>query len=133
MASSAQRPSTLGAAVSGESGTVTHGPCSPLVSELAGEGDPELLEIVADFVASCEARVVVMREQIDAGDLVEVSRIAHQIRGAGGTAGYPLITEAAGALEAAARRNDGAACRVALEPLASLSARAQATLVKAVA
>lgn len=133
MASSAQRPSTLGAAVSEESGTVTHGPCSPLVSELAEEGDPELLEIVADFVASCEARVVAMREQIDVGDLVEVSRIAHQIRGAGGTAGYPLITEAAGALEDGARRHDAAACRAALERLLSLSTRAQAGLVKAVA
>jgi HPt (histidine-containing phosphotransfer) domain-containing protein len=51
------------------------------------------------------ARSCVERAQLEtalaAADLIEVRRIAHSLSGAGGTFGFPAISQAAGDLEAA--------------------------------
>lgn len=75
-------------------------PEGPILSRFAN--DPEMREIVALFVAEAPDRLRSMQEAWSQGDLRRVRTLAHQIKGAAGGYGYPEISAAAGALEAAA-------------------------------
>lgn len=70
------------------------------------EGDPEMREIVALFVAEMPARMNEVAAAWREGDLERVRTIAHQIKGAAGGYGFPEIGASAGALEALLRRTD---------------------------
>lgn len=72
-----------------------------LYSELSH--DPELQEIVACFVDEMPLRVDAMREHFGAGDLNEIRRLAHQVKGAAGSYGFPSLTTAAGHIETLAQ------------------------------
>ena len=95
----------------------------PLVSELGHH--PELRELLSEFVATLPARVAALAAA--AGDLGRMAALAHQLKGAAGSYGFPAITEAVGRLEAMAknggRSEDTQAC---LRELANLCGRASA-------
>lgn len=77
-----------------------HGSASahtPLVSDFAD--DPSMAEIIGEFVAELPERVSAIRDAVRLGDTVKVRRIAHQLKGAGGGYGFPIISEAAAAVE----------------------------------
>jgi len=70
----------------------------PIHSEY--ESDPDMMEIVVEFVAELKDRIATLESLHAAGDLDELRVLAHQLKGAGGGYGFPQITEVAGVLEA---------------------------------
>ena len=81
------------------------------VSQLAG--DPELRELIELFVHELPQRLAKLRLAACANNLPEVGRLAHQLKGAGGSYGFPVLTEAAHELERAAHviQSSGDVCR----------------------
>ena len=73
----------------------------PIVSQYAG--DPEVAEILGDFVARLVDQVEAMRKTHAGGRHEELQRLAHKLKGAGGSYGYPMLTEVCKALEIAAK------------------------------
>ena len=73
----------------------------PIVSELAG--DPDLRELVQQFVQALPERVHAVVEALSSNDLDGLRRLAHQLKGASGGYGFESIGRAAAALESSAR------------------------------
>ena len=71
---------------------------SILFSTLPTE-DPDFREIVEEFIARLQDQLAAMQQAIDAQDLQELARLAHWLKGAGGTAGFPAFTQPAKHLE----------------------------------
>ncbi len=97
-------------------------PAVPLISDLPIE-DPEFLEIVREFAASLRRHVTEIRGFLDQGSWVELTRLAHRLKGAGGTAGFPELTGPCSTLEKAAREHQEDAARSVLAEIAGLSDR----------
>jgi signal transduction histidine kinase/CheY-like chemotaxis protein/HPt (histidine-containing phosphotransfer) domain-containing protein len=85
--------------------------------------DPEFREIVADFVQRLHQQLDAMQRALEAPDLPELGRLAHWLKGTGGTAGFPAFTQPSARLEALAK--DGPAEQIApvLAELLELSQR----------
>lgn len=73
----------------------------PLHSELAG--DPDLAELLIDFVGLLPARAAAMAQALESGELHVLATLAHHLTGSAGGYGFPTITAAARALENGAR------------------------------
>jgi len=86
-----------------------------LISEFAD--DPDLAELVAGFVDSLPEKVQVMQTALQAQDFEGLTRLAHQLKGAGGSYGFPSLTETAAELEAAAKAEDVEVAGLALGTL----------------
>ena len=71
----------------------------PLFSTLPME-DPDFREIVEEFIQRLQDQLAAMQRALDTQDLPELSRLAHWLKGAGGTAGFPAFTQPAKHLEA---------------------------------
>jgi HPt (histidine-containing phosphotransfer) domain-containing protein len=67
--------------------------------------DPEFREIVEEFVVRLEEQLGSARAAWERGDWAAVADIAHWIKGAGGTAGFPALTNPAAALQRLARQD----------------------------
>jgi HPt (histidine-containing phosphotransfer) domain-containing protein len=61
--------------------------------------DPDMRDLVMEFVSEVPGRVRCLEEMLESADLTALQRLAHQLKGAGGGYGFPQITEAAAALE----------------------------------
>ena len=61
--------------------------------------DPRLGPVVAGFVARLPAAASEVRDLADRGQSVDLCRAVHRLRGAGGSYGFPQITDAAKAVE----------------------------------
>jgi len=79
--------------------------------------DVDLIELIDEFTAGLEADVDSMREALESGDHNGLRRLAHQMKGAGGSYGYPMLTEAAKTIEEAAKAKDAKAGTLALDKL----------------
>jgi len=75
----------------------------PIRSEY--EDDPDMLEIVQEFVAELPDRVVAMEECFASSDFSRLQTFSHQLKGAGGGYGFPIITDQAAALESALKES----------------------------
>jgi signal transduction histidine kinase/DNA-binding response OmpR family regulator len=93
-----------------------------IISEFAD--DPEMLEVVEAFVENLPERAAAIGSAVDKGDLQTVQRIAHQLKGAAGGYGFPIITSSAASLEQAVIRGDIAVGTFA-EELVALCLRAR--------
>ncbi len=71
-----------------------------IVSELAD--DPDMSELVLSFVGNLEARIDRLGELLVAGNVVEIGRVAHQLKGTGTSYGFPMLTSIAKEVEAVA-------------------------------
>jgi PAS domain S-box-containing protein len=78
----------------------------PIRSRFAG--NRKLVPIVRKFAGRLHQQLEVARAATEAGDLVEVERLAHWLAGAAGTVGYDAFTEPAREMEAAAKAGDAA-------------------------
>src|SRR5439155_26563785 len=97
----------------------------PCYSSLAG--DPDLAELVALFVSELPQRLADIRQAAQEQNWQEVRRLSHQLRGAGGSYGFPLLTTAAGQLESVAREQANLTdLRAALDQLTAISDRLRA-------
>jgi len=89
-----------------------------IVSDFAD--DPDLAGIIEQFVAGLPSRLEEMRGAAANGDYERLRRLAHQLKGAGGSYGYPMLTDAARTLEDAARDGDIESGNLAMNRLAGL-------------
>ena len=85
-----------------------------------GEDEDVIGEIYAEYVGSSRAKVVELRAALDAGDLGQVDRIAHAMKGTSLMTGDQEAAEAAIALRKAALAGDREGCRVPAERLTAL-------------
>ena len=65
--------------------------------------DPEFREIAADFVLGLGVKLQQMRQALGDGNLAELARLAHWLKGSGGTCGFPQFSQPAKELEQAAK------------------------------
>ncbi|MEX2672094.1 MAG: Hpt domain-containing protein [Phycisphaeraceae bacterium] len=100
-----------------DSGTIESGAeeLAVLVSPLAGQANYRPL--VAWFVKGLPLRVDAMRQATRTGAWEDLARLAHQLKGAGASYGYPAISEAAAGLERAAREQSHQQARECCEQL----------------
>ena len=63
------------------------------------EDDPDMIEIVRDFVSDAPRRAEELEEYLQSGDLSSLRTLAHQLKGAGGGYGFDAITDRAAELE----------------------------------
>lgn len=74
----------------------------PLRSQLL-ETDPELHDLVAEFVDGLEQRIAELRAALQKSDWESLGTLSHRIKGAGGSYGYPAISQLGALMETAAR------------------------------
>ena len=79
--------------------------------------DSDFRDIVDEFVARFQVRLEAMHTALDSGDFIELGSLAHWLKGAGGTAGFQPLTEAAFELEMAIAAGDALGCTRALKDL----------------
>lgn len=72
----------------------------------AYEDDPDMLEIVREFARELPDRVARLESLLAARDFADLQTLAHQLKGAGGGYGFPIITEVASALERALKSGE---------------------------
>ncbi len=77
----------------------------------------DLVELADEFAAGLKEDVESMRKVLKSGDHDGLRRLAHQMNGAGGNYGYPMLTEAAKAIEEATKAEDAKAGTLALDKL----------------
>jgi len=82
--------------------------------------DPDMAEVIDEFIACLPGTLEAMSESLANNGHQELQRLAHQLKGAGGGYGYPLLTEQARKLEDAAKAGDPEAARLALNELQAL-------------
>ncbi|MHC5004688.1 MAG: Hpt domain-containing protein [Planctomycetota bacterium] len=92
---------------------------APLRSKLPTD-DPEFCEIVAEFVDRLQMQFADLRSAWADGEVDELARLAHWLKGAGGTAGFPELTESAARLEALVRECGLEGVQSAVEELTRL-------------
>jgi len=98
----------------------------PLVSSLSN--DPDMLDLVEEFVQMLPERVHAIEDAIAANDLSTLMRLAHQLKGASGGYGFDTIGQAAATLEHSARAADSVAQLTSqVQELVNLCQRARAT------
>jgi response regulator RpfG family c-di-GMP phosphodiesterase len=83
--------------------------------------DPEMADILADFVGQIPNRLAEMGRATEVGQWDLLTRLAHQMKGAGGSYGYACMSDAAREIESRAREKDVELVRLALAGLAKLS------------
>jgi HPt (histidine-containing phosphotransfer) domain-containing protein len=102
----------------------------PLYSEYAG--DPEMEDLVREFVAGLEATCAELDNAFRQNDVGTIRRIGHQLKGTGGGYGFPSLTAAGAELERAVSRASAttAEVRAAADCLIDLCRRARASLAE---
>ncbi len=71
--------------------------------------DPDTQDLFPVFLDSRYEELTQLHALMDLGDLPQVKRVGHTLKGTGGCYGYPLLSEIGAALESAARADDEAA------------------------
>ena len=95
---------------------------SPLVSELPTEF-PEFQKIVEDFIPRLSEQLDAMELALQQQDLATVKSIAHWLKGAGGTVGFPQFTEPSLKMEQSAGQGSDDELQEAFLELQQLAAR----------
>jgi HPt (histidine-containing phosphotransfer) domain-containing protein len=89
--------------------------------------DPEMQDLVELFVNELPERLAVLRTGLESNALEQVQRVAHQLKGASGGYGFPMIGDCAARVETAVKT--GAAIdqiRRCVDELSELCRRAAA-------
>ncbi len=79
--------------------------------------DADLVVLIDEFVAGLEGDMASMRKVLESGDYGGLRRLAHQMKGAGGSYGYSILTETSKVLEEAAKARDNEAGTTTLDNL----------------
>lgn len=93
-----------------------------IVSALVEE-DASLADLVAEFVSGLNDRIQAMDSALQSGCLTELRSLAHQLKGAGGGYGFPILTETAAELEKRALHEQLDRCAKSLDELKTLVSR----------
>ncbi len=106
--------------------TPVSNPSEPLLSDFAD--DPDMAELILEFVSNLPSRLEAIRQSLAASDLAALSTLSHQLKGAAGGYGFPTLSKCAAQLERTARTaEDLASLREQVEDLADQCGRAQAS------
>jgi signal transduction histidine kinase/DNA-binding NarL/FixJ family response regulator len=79
--------------------------------------DPAIREIVQEFVDSIPDQLDAMSAALEANDYDEVARLAHSLKGGGGTAGFDCFTQPAAKIEQCAKAHQVADIPMAMQEL----------------
>ena len=97
----------------------------PLFSTICADAD--MIEVVEEFLDELPKRLAQMQAAVDSADPTTLARLAHQLKGAGGSYGFPCLTDVAAQLEQLARgKLENASVDATLDELARLCQRLQA-------
>jgi PAS domain S-box-containing protein len=77
--------------------------------------DPDIVRVLEGFVVRLESQIDAMHQAFANERFEELRRHAHKMKGAGGSYGYPSLTDAAKVLEDAAKAQDSVATGAALD------------------
>ncbi len=83
--------------------TSSQGPGTILRSEYAN--DPEMADLIADFVKGLPVHVNAIARANAAGNMEALRTLAHQLKGSGGGYGFAEVSESAGILEQSVKNN----------------------------
>lgn len=98
-----------------------------LISQLLRD-DPGLRDVVADFVRGLDTRLDEMRQAYQRLDWEQLATLAHRLKGAGGSYGYPEISRACAELEMRFRSHETGDFCASLDRLRALVDAARAGL-----
>jgi CheY-like chemotaxis protein/HPt (histidine-containing phosphotransfer) domain-containing protein len=87
--------------------------------------DPQLADVLPRFIQRLPGQVAALVAAIAEGKLEDAERLAHRLKGSGGSYGYPALTEAARSLEAAAKARDPSLATAALAAVKEIVAGIQ--------
>ena len=87
-----------------------------------------MLELVGEFVDGLRQRVADMRAALDACNWDRLKALGHQLKGAGGSFGYPMISEVGMQVETATREHQTQVAQGLIDQLEQISASAKAGL-----
>jgi len=82
--------------------------------------DPDMAPIIRQFVGNLADQLDAMRQTFANHEHENLCRLAHRLKGAGGSYGYQQLTDASRVLEAAARDRNDSAEMAALATVAAL-------------
>jgi len=97
-------------------------PEGPLLSSLPLD-DPDFREIIEEFIERLYEQLDAMKQTLKAGDLEQLARLAHWLKGSGGTAGFDAFTQPARELEQLAKQGRTDELPAALHVIERLAAR----------
>jgi len=94
----------------------------PIRSTLPTE-DPDFLEIVREFVDRLHSKLDEMHAAWESRDLDQMARLAHWLKGSGGSVGFPMLHDSALKLEMAAKEQRTSDLPPLLQEIRDLTAR----------
>ena len=97
------------------------GVVDPIYSSLPPEKDFQ--EIVLDFIPQMESKLQQMDDAIAKEDFEELGKLAHWLKGAGGTCGFNEMYDPSFELEQSALAKDGEACQMCLDLIVGIAQR----------
>lgn len=77
-----------------------------LVSDLLAD-DPDMYDLVEEFVSGLAERIDELRHAYENLDWDTLAKLAHQLKGAGGSYGYPEVSGLGAKMEEAFRNHSG--------------------------
>jgi HPt (histidine-containing phosphotransfer) domain-containing protein len=98
-----------------------------LVSQLLLE-DADLRDIVEEFVAELDGRITEIKAAFNQLDWETLQTLAHRLKGAGGSYGYPDISQLAATMEQHFKTEDAAEFENWMQQLENLTHAAKAGL-----
>ena len=87
------------------------------------EVDPDLVELIPDFLTRKRADLTTLKAALDSGDLGAIGALGHRIKGEGGSFGFDTISEIGAALEACAKKGDRESSRQLVADLSEYLAK----------
>ena len=75
------------------------------------EVDPDLIDLIPDFLTRKRADLEAMRGALSRGDLATIVSVGHKIKGEGGSFGFDTISEIGAALEQSGKKGDRASAQ----------------------
>lgn len=102
-------------------------PVAPLRSQLLAD-EPSMRDLVEEFVTNLSSRASELRAAYGRLEWERLRTLAHQLKGAGGSFGYPDITRLGATMETAFRKQEASQFRAWMEELAGLIEGARAGL-----
>lgn len=100
---------------------------SGLVSELLRD-DPDMHDLVAEFVYGLDHRIQEIRQAYQQNDWDRLTTLTHQIKGAGGSYGFPSLSALGATMETGAKSRQSDPFADWMQQLAALAAAAKAGL-----
>jgi len=98
-----------------------------LISDLLAD-DPDMIDLVEEFVEALPSRIEELKQAYEQLDWDQLATLAHQLKGAGGSYGYPPLSSLGATMEQAFKQHSAEQFAEWLGQLEKLVAAAKAGL-----